>query len=142
MVTLNPYLNFDGQAREAITFYQSVLGGELLMSTFGENGMSQEGGESGEADKIMHAMLVAPGGLTLMASDIPEGMPKDTGSSISISLSGSAAEEDQLRGYYERLSEGGQQTLPLEQAPWGDHFGMVVDRFGTSWMVNIAGSQG
>ncbi len=136
MVTLNPYISFAGEAREAMTFYQQVLGGELTMSTFGESGMSSD---PATADQLMHARLDAPGGLTLMAADTPEGMPYTPGDNVAISLSGLAEDEERLRGCYERLSEGARSTLPLEKAPWGDWFGMLTDRYGIGWMVNIAG---
>ena len=137
MALLNPYLSFrDGAAREAMEFYQSVFGGELTVSTFGEYQMP--GVTATEADWVMHAQLATPSGFTLMASDTPAAMPaRRVGSSITISLSGS--ETDELRGYWEKLAEGGDVQLPLDQAPWGDWFGQLIDRFGTSWMVNIAG---
>ena len=133
-VRLNPYIGFEHQAREAMEFYRSVFGGELTISTFGEGGMTDD---PAQADKIMHAMLVAGPDLCLMASDAPPGMPAVTGSQISISLSGD--DEATLRGWWDRLVEGGSVSLPLERAPWGDSFGMCVDRFGIAWMVNIAG---
>ena len=72
-----------------------------------------------------------------MASDAPPGMPLDEGSTVSISLSGDDA--DQLRGYWEKRSEGASVSMPLEKQMWGDEFGMLTDRFGMQWMVNIAG---
>lgn len=139
MVTLNPYMTFETSAREAMTFYQSVFGGDLTLSTFGEFGMDQ--GDPASADLVMHAQLEAPGGLTLMGSDTPAGTPYTPGDNVTISLSGPAAEEAQLRGYWERLSEGARPGVPLEKAPWGDYFGMLTDRHGIGWMVNIAGEQ-
>lgn len=139
MVTLNPYITFRGEAREAMTFYRSVLGGELTMSTFGESGMGQD---PATADQIMHAQLEAPGGLTLMGADTPPGMESAPGDTVSISLSGPAQDEERLRGCYTALSEGARSTLPLEKAPWGDWFGMLTDRYGIGWMVNIAGDGG
>lgn len=130
---LNPYLRFRDTAREAMTFYHSVFGGELTVSTFGE---MQASDDPAEQDKVMHAMLVSDQGLTLMGSDTPNGMDYTPGKNYSVSLSGDA--EAELRGYWDRLSAGGTVTLPLEQAPWGDSFGMCVDRFGVSWMINIA----
>jgi PhnB protein len=128
---LNPYLAFDGNAREAMEFYQRVFGGELSMNTFGEYGAQGEP----HADKIMHARLESDLGFALMASDLPPGMPMDRGSNISISLSGDDA--DDLRRYWEQLVSEGQVTMPLEKQMWGDEFGMCVDRFGVPWMVNI-----
>ncbi|MCZ4498100.1 MAG: Glyoxalase/bleomycin resistance protein/dioxygenase [Marmoricola sp.] len=130
---LNPYLSFGDNAREALTFYQQVLGGELTLSTFGEFGTTEEPLASG----VMHGQLVTPAGYTLMASDTPPGMERREGSSITISLSGDDA--DDLRGYFAGLSEGGTVQMPLEKQMWGDVFGQVVDKFGTVWIVNIAG---
>jgi PhnB protein len=132
---LNPYISFETEAREAMQFYQSVFGGELTMSTFAEFEMAED---ASEAEKVMHAQLDTPNGLTLMGADTPNAMPFESGSRITISLSGD--DETQLRGYWDRLVEGGRVTLPLEQAPWGDSFGMCTDRYGVNWMLNIAGS--
>lgn len=137
MALLNPYLMFRGQAREAMEFYASVFGGELTLSTFGEFQMPGIGAD--EADLIMHGQLTTPSGFTLMAGDAPASMPGEPGGSITISLSG--AEDDELRGYWDGLAAGGEVTMPLEVAPWGDAFGQLVDRFGTSWMVNISGPE-
>lgn len=131
---LNPYIGFKDTTRQAMEFYQGVLGGKLDMSTFGE---SQASDDPAENDKIMHAMLETDGGMVLMASDTPDSMPYQEGASISISLSGD--NETELRGYWDKLIEGGTATLPLEKAPWGDTFGMLTDKFGVCWMVNITG---
>jgi PhnB protein len=133
---LNPYINFKDNARQAMEFYKSVFGGELTMNTFEEFHASEN---PSEADKIMHAMLEADNGITFMASDTPEGMDYQPGASVNMSLSGD--NEAELRGYYEKLSDGGQILMPLDKAPWGDTFGMCSDRFGVSWMVNITGPQ-
>lgn len=134
-VRLNPYLNFSNSAEEALKLYQSVFGGELTLSRFGENGMAED---PADANKIMHGQLEAPNGMTLMASDAPPGMPLDEGGSISVSLSGD--DETTLRGYWNGLVAGGKVTVPLEKAPWGDTFGMLTDKFGIAWLVNITGS--
>lgn len=136
-VLLNPYLNFpDAQAREALEFYQSVLGGELNVMTFGDMGT-----EGPLATQVMHGQLTAPGGITLMGADAPPEMVQVTfGDSVSVSLSGGPEDADVLRGWFDGLSVGGQVRQPLEAAPWGDEFGMFVDRFGISWLVNIAGA--
>ena len=134
-VRLNPYLNFRDTARAAMTFYQEVFGGELTISTFAENHVTDD---PALGDHVMHAMLEATNGLVLMGADTPPGMdPSENGS---ISLSGD--DEAVLRGYWDKLVEGGTLAMPLEQAPWGDTFGMCTDRFGVSWMVNIAGTPG
>ncbi len=132
-VQLNPYLMFQDRAREAMTFYRDVFGGELSMDTFGAMGMS---GDPSNDDRVMHAQLVTDHGLVLMASDAPDGVPYQPGSAISLSLSGDHGPA--LRGFYDALAEGDTVVEPLQQAPWGDHFGICADRFGTVWMVNIS----
>jgi PhnB protein len=132
---LNPYISFDGTAREALETYQRIFGGELAMNTFGEFGNA----EGGDADKIMHGNLETPSGFTLMAADNPSHEKYEPGNTMSISLSGDSG--DELRGYFERLAEGGTITVPLEKQMWGDEFGMCVDRFGIAWMVNIGQPQ-
>ncbi len=135
--TLNPYLGFRDNAREAMTFYHTVFGGDLTLSTFGEFHASED---PAEADKIMHGMLTTPDGIVLMGADTPNGMDLAPGSSMSISLSGD--DETVLRGYWAKLSgDGGTVTVPLEPAPWGDIFGMCTDRFGTAWLVNVNNPQ-
>jgi len=131
---LNPYISFRGNAREAMEFYQSVFGGKLDTTTFGEGGMTDH---QAVPEQIMHAMLVADNGITLMGADTPDGMEYKEGSNISISLSGD--NEEELSDYFNKLAEGGTIAQPLTKAPWGDTFGMVSDKFGTFWMVNIAG---
>ncbi|GAA2036283.1 VOC family protein [Agromyces tropicus] len=136
-VTLNPYLSFRDQAREAMEFYQSVLGGDLTLSTFAEFGMGDEGVE---ADKIMHGQLTAEH-LTLMGADTPNEMPFETGTNFAVSLSGGGEDEATLRDYWEGLADGGRVVMPLERAPWGDAFGMLTDKYGVQWMVNIGQAQ-
>lgn len=132
---LNPYLSFRDNAREAMDFYQSIFGGELTQTTFAEFSASED---PGEKDKIMHSALTTESGMALMASDTPNSMELTPGSNYSVSLSGD--DETELHGYWSGLSEGGTITMPLEKAPWGDSFGMCVDKFGVNWMVNISGS--
>jgi PhnB protein len=132
---LNPYLRFSDNARQAMEFYQQAFGGSLDVNTFGASGMA----DGPDADKLMHAQLETGSGYTIMASDTPPGMPYNPGDNIAISLSGD--DGDELRGYWEKLSAGGTVTMPLEKQMWGDEFGMCVDRFGITWMVNISQPQ-
>jgi PhnB protein len=127
---LNPYLNFQDSAREAMEFYRDVFGGELQVMTFGDMG-----GEP--VDGVMHAQLETPAGFTLMASDAPPGESPAPGGSIQISLSGD--DTDALTGWFRALAEDGVVVDELKQQLWGDTFGMLVDRFGIGWLVNIAG---
>lgn len=131
---LNPYLTFPGTTREAMEFYRDVFGGTLAVNTFAEFGEQDQD----LADKVMHARLDTEAGFTLMASDPPPGTPVEPGNTISVSLSGD--DEDELRGYWTKLSADGTVQMPLEKQVWGDTFGVCTDRFGLPWMVNIAGS--
>ncbi len=131
--TLNPYLTFDGNAREALDFYSSVFGGEVRVNTFADFGGPPE-----KADQIMHGQLETPSGFTLMAADPAPGQSHSPGNNFAVSLSGDDGNE--LRGYWEKLSDRGTVTVPLEKQMWGDEFGMCTDRFGIPWMVNITAS--
>lgn len=133
---LNPYLNFRGTTRQAMEYYQSVFGGDLRMQTYKDFGASQSPSED---DQIMHAQLEADG-IVLMAADVPERMDYTPGNNFSLSLSGE--DEPRLRAYYEKLADGGTVTMPLSKAQWGDTFGMCLDRFGVSWLVNINAAGG
>jgi PhnB protein len=135
-VQLNPYLSFRDNAREAMEFYRSVFGGELTMTTFAEFNASDD---PAEQDKVMHAMLVTEAGFTLMGSDTPSAMEYKPGNNYSVSLSGD--DEPTLRRYWDQLAADGTVIMALDAAPWGDTFGMCLDRFGVSWLVNIAGRQ-
>lgn len=136
-VQLNPYLNFNGNARQAIAFYQGVFGGKVTMSTFGDFQMAED---PADANKIMHSTLEAENGIVFMASDTPSSMVYRPGAAMSMSLSGT--DEAKLRGYWDKLSEGATIQLRLDQAPWGDTFGMLTDKFGVDWLVNITPPKG
>ena len=136
MALLNPYLSFNGNAREAMEFYRSVFGGDLNVSTFGDYQMPGLPEEA--ANQVMHSQLSTTAGFTVMGSDTPPGMELPSSANGTISLSGDEA--DELRGYWDGLADGGQVAMPLDQAPWGDYFGQLTDKFGISWMVNIAGA--
>ncbi|MGW1208865.1 VOC family protein [Streptomyces sp. NPDC002499] len=133
---LNPYISFDGDARQALEFYQEVFGGTLALNTFGEFGRP----DASHADKIMHGMLETPSGFTLMGADTPPEMQYTPGGNFSVSLSGD--DEKDLRGWWEKLSADGTVIVPLDKQMWGDVFGMCTDKFGIPWMVNIGETQG
>jgi PhnB protein len=138
MAILNPYINLDSSARQALEFYHGIFGGKLTMSTFKEFGASQDPSDD---DKIMHGQVDGDNGITLMVSDAPSWIQdRPTVSNISISLSG--ADEDNLRRYWDGLAAGATINQPLVSAPWGDTFGMLTDQFGVDWMVNITAPRG
>lgn len=139
-VSITPYLQFDGNAREAVEFYQSVFGGQLDMSTFAE-GMGDQADDA-SANLIMHASLYVERGFHLMASDVVPGMPAGANGTQSLSSDGADATDDaRLREYWDKLSADASVDMPLEVAPWGDAFGMLTDRFGVTWMINITAPQ-
>jgi PhnB protein len=127
---LSPYLNFNGNARQAMEFYADVFGGELTITTFAEFGT-----EGLDANRVMHSALETDAGYTLMGSDVMSTMDYQPMAGASVSLSGDDAAA--LRGYWERLSASGTTTMPLQKQAWGDEFGMCVDKFGVPWLVNI-----
>ena len=130
---LNPYINFKDNTRQAMEFYKTVFGGKLRMSTFKEYNASQDPSED---NKIMHAELDTGDGIVFMAADTPDRMEHRPGTNFTMSLSGD--NDVELKGYFQKLSAGGTITMPLEKAIWGDTFGMCIDKFGISWLVNIS----
>lgn len=138
MAKLNPYLSFQDRARAALEFYQSVLGGELDISTFGETPL--EGMPTPDADKdlVMHGQLNAPGDLTIMASDTPSFMEYVAPSAgVTVALTGGPEDHEYIKSAYEQLSDGATPGQPFELAPWGDYYGALTDKFGISWMFDV-----
>lgn len=137
MTTLNPYLSFRDSTKDAMGFYRTVFGGDLTMSTFAEFHASED---PAEQEKIMHSLLVTAKGMVLMGADTPNSMDYTPGNNISVSLSGT--DEAELRGYFDKLADGGAVSVPMEKAPWGDIFGMCKDKFGIDWLVNVGSEPG
>ncbi|QKZ12702.1 VOC family protein [Spirosoma sp. KUDC1026] len=140
-IKLNPYLFFGGNCREAMEFYQRVFGGELTLSPFSESpeGAHKDPKANSEEvkNKIMYAKL--SGDVELLASDNPHNTDAKNTGQFSLSLEG--ADEEKLSGYFDKLSENGQVTSPLQKQFWGDTFGMVTDQYGINWMMNITAAQ-
>lgn len=139
-VKLNAYINFAGEAKEALEFYQSVFGGEVYSDTFRSFASDAMPVAEQDLDRIMHGYLKGDNGIELMVSDATSTMETSSGSQIQLSLSGD--DEATLKAYWNKLGEGGSVTMPLNKAPWGDTFGMLQDKYGISWMVDIAPTQG
>lgn len=139
MAKLNPYLSFRSEAKDALDFYQSVLGGELDVSTFGENPMEGMPTPDEDKDLVMHGQLDTSGGLTIMASDTPSFMEYVAPSAgVTVALTGGPDDHDYIKGAFQKLSDGGTPGQPFELAPWGDYYGQLTDRFGISWMFDVA----
>jgi PhnB protein len=118
-------------------FYKSVFGGRLDFSTYKDYGASQDPSED---NKIMHSMLEADNGISFMAADIMRHMDYRQGNTMAMTLSGDNKEE--LSAYFDKLAAGGTIQQPLLEAPWGDTFGSLIDKYGVEWMVNISGQRG
>lgn len=130
MKPLVPYINFKGNAKEALDRYAQAFGGQIAFAqTYTESGQEAK---PEMKDKIMHAMLVA-GELTIMASDVEEKDVKE-GNQVSLSMDFSNVEE--MENVFSALSDGADITMPLQDTFWGARFGMLTDKFGVSWMFN------
>lgn len=135
MISLNPYIHFLGNAREAMEFYADVFGGTLHIDNY--NAAALPEATDDDLSLVMHAHLRTPHGLTLMGADVPSLMDFDAGSRVHISLSGNECDDKLLREFWERLTDGGRVTMPLDTAPWGSVFGALTDRFDVNWFVTI-----
>jgi PhnB protein len=132
-ISLSPYLNFNGNAAEAMRFYQSVLGGELHIQTFGDAGMAQS---DKEKNLTLHAGLTSDG-ITLYASDGRPDQEVIFGDNVHLSMQGD--DSTRLTNAFNGLAAGGHVDMPLAKQFWGDTFGMLTDKFDVHWMVNITG---
>lgn len=135
--SLEPYLFFKGNCKEAMEFYKGVFGGELTMSTLGEspkNVLEQMKIDESRYGEIMHASLKGP--VSLMGSDSQ--VASDHSAKVELSLGGT--DETQMKEIWDKLAEGGKVRMPLAKQFWGDTFGMMTDRFGVDWNMNIGDS--
>jgi PhnB protein len=130
---LNPYLSFQGTAAEHLPVERQGIGGDLQIMKFGDM-PDMPGNDPSLHDQVMHGQLNGENGVTLMASDLPPSMGEPRNGSVSLS----GNEQELLRSWWTKLSEGAEVTMPRAQAPWGDHYGQLTDRFGISWLVDIA----
>lgn len=136
MTKLNPYLNFMGQAKEAMEFYKSVFGGELYLQTFKDAGFPHDPKDD---NLVIHASLTS-GDIAIMASDGNAEHPvKQVGDNVHLSLMGS--DQAKLTEYFNKLAEGGSVDMKLEKQFWGDIYGQLTDKFGIHWAVNISSGE-
>ncbi|MFW5418218.1 VOC family protein [Nocardiopsis sp. CNT-189] len=128
------HANFRGNAREALEFYRSVFGGEMAAITYRDAGSATD---PAEADQVMWGQVASGAGFRLMAYDVPAHTPWDRGeNAYFVSVRGESAEE--IAGYWEGLSEGAAVVRPLEASPWAPLYGMLTDRFGVTWVLDVA----
>ena len=133
MTRLIPYLHFNGNTREAMTFYSKCLGGKLVLQKVAESPMAAKVPSEMES-QILHSSLTMAN-FSLMASDMM-GSHVSMGNNIKLCLNCSSDEE--IRSFFEKLSEGGQVKEPLQQTFWGATFGAFTDKFGVEWMLNYS----
>lgn len=133
MTQIHSYLTFNGNCREAMTFYQECLGGELTFQTVGESPLSEKMPKIMK-DCILHSTLTN-GNLILMASDMVSEKGLIKGNSVSLSLNCSSEEE--IKSCYAKLSAGGTANHSLENSFWGALFGDLTDKFGNNWLLNF-----
>jgi len=134
-VNVVTHLNFRGDARAALEFYQSVFGGDLAIITYQDMGNVQE---PAEANQVVWGQVVADSGVRVMAYDVPSRLPWSQGENpFFMSLRGNTAEE--ITDYWEKLSDGSTVIQPLEPSQWATLYGMLKDRFGITWVVDVVG---
>ncbi|MFG6199923.1 VOC family protein [Nonomuraea sp. JJY05] len=127
------HLNFRGDAQAALTFYQSVFGGDLAVVTYKDAGNVQE---PSEADQVMWGQVSSADGFRIMAYDVPSRLPYSRGeNAFFVSVRGETAEE--ITAYWEKLSEGASVVQPLAPAQWAPLYGMLTDRFGVTWVIDV-----
>ncbi|HPG10002.1 MAG TPA: VOC family protein [Chitinophagaceae bacterium] len=130
---INSYLTFNGNCKEAMTFYKECLGGKLVLQTVGESPLSQQMPEKMK-ERIVHSTLVKES-LVLMGSDMVEEQGLVKGNAVSLMLNCSSEEE--TRKIYAKLAEGGEATHPLHDTFWGALFGNLTDKYGNHWLLHF-----
>lgn len=131
MLTIHPYLNFDGNCKDAFNFYATLFGGQLDVQTFGESPMADQAPD-GAKDRVMHARLTADNMLLMGSDALPNQYQKPQGFMITIDVDDAPTAER----VFSKLTDGGAVVMPIQETFWAERFGMGVDRFGIPWMVN------
>ncbi|MET0692830.1 MAG: VOC family protein [Propionibacteriaceae bacterium] len=135
-ITTTTHLNFRGEARAALELYRSVFGGEITALTYADAHNVQD---PSEADQIMWGQVLGDNGIHVMAYDVPARMPYDQGvNSLFVAVHGTDA--DEIRSYWKGLTEGATVVQDLGPAGWAPLYGMVKDRFGVVWVLDVAAS--
>ena len=135
-VTTTPHLNFRGQARAALDHYAGVFGGEVVAFSFAQGGDDRDAADGAVPDQLKWGGVQAPGGLPVMAFDVPPGRPYDAGTDpVYVSVRGDDPEE--MTRYWAGLAEGGTVRAALGPAGYAPLYGMVTDRFGVTWVLDV-----
>ncbi|MFD1713143.1 VOC family protein [Amnibacterium flavum] len=135
-IDVTPHLNFRGDARRALEFYQAAFGGDLVVMTYADMGGAAR---PEEADQVVWGQVAAPSGFRVMAYDVPSSRAWSRGDDpFFVSVRGAAGDEDALTASWEKLAEGGAVIQPLGPSAWSPLYGMLADRFGVTWVVDIA----
>jgi PhnB protein len=141
MPSINPHINFNGNAAEAFDFYKSVFGGEFSkIMRFKDIAGPDIPIAATEADKIMHIALPI-GKNVLIGNDVPEFMGRVNENEHRSKISISAASKEEADRLFNGLSVGGQIEVPIDHSPWGSYFGMFRDRYGIEWIVDFDPTQ-
>lgn len=134
MITVTNHLNFRGDARAALEFYRSVFGGDLTVVTYKD---AQNVQDPSEADQVMYGQVAAENGFRVMAYDVPSRLPWDAGeNAFFVSVRGDSEEE--IAPLWEKLSDGATVVQPLAPSGWTPLYGMLADRFGITWVLDVA----
>lgn len=132
-ISTTTHLNFRGDARAALELYRSVFGGDLAVVTYAQAGAVSD---PAEADQVMWGQVASAAGFRVMAYDVPSRTPYDAGANaVFVSVRGTDA--DELRGYWEALADGATVRVPLAQAAWSPLYGMLTDRHGVTWVLDL-----
>lgn len=137
-VQVTIHLNFQGQARAALAFYQSVFGGQVTQFSYRESGMPHD---PADADRIIWGQVSASNGFRIMAYDVQADKPWDQGRNAFYAVLGGAA-EDEIRSLWDKLAQGAVIEQALAPAQWSPLYGMLQDRFGVAWVVNVVRAPG
>ncbi len=136
-IRLNPYFTFTGQAREALEFYESVFGGELKVASFKD---FQAPVDPEFSEMVMHGELHTSHFIIQASDGAAISRPENNATTnMECAVIGAADEVELAREWFDKLQDGATQVMPLNQAPWGAHFGSLTDKFGIAWMFNFGG---
>ena len=132
MVGIKPYIAFKGNCKEAIEFYRDKLGGEILFTeTYGESPMKGKGPD----DKIMHCSIKIGDSVIMACDNVFDENPTIVGNNISLALGGK--DVAQAESLFEKMSDGANIIMPMQETFWAERFGMLTDKFGINWMFNV-----